>query len=430
MKLVLISIITIIMVIIASSRTVKTTAMVFLIVMRGILSPNCAWWNISDLLLEDSSGIDLYFKLRKEYGITPVPLNFINTRVWLITDKAKIRFILNNSPTLFGAGRLKYDMFKSFMPKNLGISQGCPWIKRRALNEHVLSTGNPHPLRHIFQSVIREELDNLESLPTTYSEFKILAQRASGRIIFGEYIPSDIFQIFIQANSISSVVSGNTTIDPRIKNLADAYFRQAIRKRSPSQATCLMDLIVDGDISEITDQIPHWIFPIVGIYLVNIPRMLTLMCHHPETFRDIDNQLHQRHLILETFRLNNPVVTTFRTARVPVIFDNQQYPVGTQFVILNNPVLRDSQYFNDPDKFIPDRWYDLSEDDYHVLMFNQGPQRCPGKDLTIVLMSDFLDIFVERLGNRMLISNFQLDRNKIPQMINPCALSFSFLEKG
>ena len=34
-----------------------------LIVMRGILAPNCGWFNISDLLIgDDSSGINLYNK--------------------------------------------------------------------------------------------------------------------------------------------------------------------------------------------------------------------------------------------------------------------------------------------------------------------------------------------------------------------------------
>ena len=52
-----------------------------LIIARGILGPNCYWFNISDKLLDDGSGINLFYKFRRQQG--DVPKTYANI------DKAK-----------------------------------------------------------------------------------------------------------------------------------------------------------------------------------------------------------------------------------------------------------------------------------------------------------------------------------------------------
>ena len=98
-----------------------------------------------------------------------------------------------------------------------------------------------------------------------------------------------------------------------------------------------------------------------------------------------------RQCILESLRLNNLVVTTFRTLLQDFTFDNKySFKKGTQFLILNNPVLREKEYFEKPDQFIPERWTPEMEKSYYAISFNQGPQRCPGKELAIYIMSSFI----------------------------------------
>ncbi|NIR11881.1 MAG: cytochrome P450, partial [Candidatus Aminicenantes bacterium] len=99
-----------------------------------------------------------------------------------------------------------------------------------------------------------------------------------------------------------------------------------------------------------------------------------------------------RAVILETLRLNNPVVTTFRTLDSDYTFSHsgRSFSKGDQFLILNNPVLRDPTFFYEPNRFIPERWVPSLEGSYYAIMFNQGPQKCPGKDLAIFILGSSL----------------------------------------
>ena len=155
-----------------------------------------------------------------------------------------------------------------------------------------------------------------------------------------------------------------------------------------------------------------------------------------------DNSLsylpHLRKCILETLRLNNPVVTTFRTLMPdqyvfptfpthhhPTNPQNQSknptYTKGDQFLILNNPVLRDPEYFTQPNSFLPNRWTPEMENSYYAIMFNQGPQKCPGKDLAIFILQSFTTHYLNHPDYNPDTKLYpQLDMKNVPQMINPC----------
>ena len=70
--------------------------------------------------------------------------------------------------------------------------------------------------------------------------------------------------------------------------------------------------------------------------------------------------------------------------------ENYSFKKGTQFLILNNPVLREKEFFNAPNRFIPSRWTPAMEKSYYAISFNQGPQKCPGKELAIYLAQNFI----------------------------------------
>ena len=90
---------------------------------------------------------------------------------------------------------------------------------------------------------------------------------------------------------------------------------------------------------------------------------------------------------METLRLNNPVITTFRTLTSDFTFQGgYSFKKGTQFLILNNPILREKEFYKEPNKFIPSRWTPEMEKSFYAISFNQGPQKCPGKELAIYLL--------------------------------------------
>ena len=86
MKLYIIIILLIILIIFTNYDYIKIWILNRLIVQRGILAPNCFWYKISDLLLTDGAGINLYNKFKDKYG------DFAPTYMF----HEKIYIVLNN----------------------------------------------------------------------------------------------------------------------------------------------------------------------------------------------------------------------------------------------------------------------------------------------------------------------------------------------
>ena len=78
--------------------------------------------------------------------------------------------------------------------------------------------------------------------------------------------------------------------------------------------------------------------------------------------------------------------------------------------------------------FIPERWTQEMESSYYAISFNQGPQRCPGKELVIFLMQSFMYNFVKvkHIHYNTFIKTMDIDTTNIPQMTNPCQTYFRF----
>ena len=62
------------------------------IVKRGILSINCPWFRVSDFLLNDTSGVDLYNEMKRKHGDFPLTTQF-NEQVYLVTNVSYLSLI-------------------------------------------------------------------------------------------------------------------------------------------------------------------------------------------------------------------------------------------------------------------------------------------------------------------------------------------------
>jgi len=417
-----------------------------LIVSRGILSPNCKWYNISDILIsDDSSGVKLYNRYKKKYGDFAECYMF-NIKMYLVTNNNYIKTILDNSPDLFSVGEIKKSFFKSFMSKNVGVSTGCPWKSRRYMNEIALDTDKLHRYSKKFNNDAYNELLNIkDKKELDFNDFINYGKKMVSKIIFNtEDINEDIFKIFKEANNTIVFKYKDFKINEKIYNNYINILIQHIRNPN-SKSLIELCLSVSNNEEEITHQIPHFIFPINGLYITTIPRLLLLLCNHHNEFQKVIEEINNinyndyniskqiynleylRKCILETLRLNNPVITTFRSLTKDYSFDNKySFKKGTQFVILNNPVLREDEYYKDPDKFIPSRWTKEMEQSYYAISFNQGPQQCPAKELSIFLAQSFIYNFIKifNIGKSKMISCKKINTDKSPQIINPCKIKF------
>ncbi len=445
-KIIIIIILLLILLYMYFSNQIKFYIISKIIVLRGILAPNCFWWKISELFIKDASAVELYNRFKESYGDFALTTMF-GKKIYIVTNNNYIRTILDNSPNIFGVGELKYKFFKSFMSKNVGVSQGCPWKRRRKMNEQVLLTDKIHTYarKHDYDNkvIIEQNLSNKNEL--NFNDFIEFGKRMASKVVFNEdRISDDIFAIFSEANSISALNNPDFKIDQKIFNTYTAFLKKHIQNPNEHSLVKLCTQY-ETDEDEIIHQIPHFIFPIVGLYNSVIPRLLLFLCNHPRVFQKVIKEIKEpqfnntshtsiykleylRKCILETLRLNNPVVTTFRTLLVDFEFDQKyKFKKGTQFLILNNPVLREKEFFTNPNKFIPERWTSQMEKSYYAISFNQGPQRCPGKELAIFLCQNFIVHFFMFFGileNYKIIKCNKINTEHMPQMINPCGIKF------
>lgn len=426
--------------IIVNWNNILINYMVFFIINRGLINPNCFWWNMSSLLLNDPNGVNLYNKLKIQYNDF-VPINIAGTNMYLINNIDHIKEILNNSPNTFCVGRLKYNFFKPFMKLNVGVSKGCPWKRRRILNDEVLFNNQLHINANYYNYHINKILE--KHIPINFTEFQETAKHIISRIVFNkEIIPEQIFKIFIIANTPWAVINPNF----KLPNDINTFYRNFIWKELQNpRPNSLVSLCTNSNLEkeELIDQVPHWIFPIGGIIHTVTSRLLVMLCNNERVFKklirqlrqidindvnDINSEIYLRNCILETLRLNNLVTSTFRTLCEDYTFkDGKSFNKGTQFLILNNPILREKECFIEPDKYIPERWNDKLEESYCSIMFNQGPQKCPGKEISIFLIKSFIIHYLKHsgvlYGDRNIITQ-KIDKNNIPQMINPCQITF------
>ena len=77
--------------------------------------------------------------------------------------------------------------------------------------------------------------------------------------------------------------------------------------------------------------------------------------------------------------------------------------------------LRDPTYFPNPHEYNPNRWYDKNlEFKVYNLIFSQGPQICPGKNLILFL----LEILFTNI-QPIFKSKKKLDLHDLPDSLNP-----------
>lgn len=445
-KVLLMILIILIVYIFIRKNDLKVTLINLLVVLRGILAPNCFWYNISDKILNDSSGVNLYNTYKRNYGDF-VMSNMFRKKVYIVTNIKYVKTILDNSPNLFSVGKLKKTFFKSFMKKNVGVSTGCPWKKRRYVNEVALDTDRLHIYSEKYNNDIHEQLIKWSNKSViTYEDFYSLGKTMVAKIVFNSNnIDDDIFKIFSEANSIQVFYNSNFKINSKIYNNYITTLNHYIE--NPNKKSLIeLCMLVTNDKEEVLHQIPHFIFPIVGLFVNNIPRLLLLLCNHPDILDKVINEIYSirnndvnshtsvynliflRKCILETLRLNNPVITTFRTLTQDYTFDNKySFKKGTQFVILNNPILREKEFFEKPNEFVPSRWTSKMEKSYYAISFNQGPQRCPGKELAIYLMQIFVYNFIKirNIGIENRLTTNKINTNSISQSLNPCNIKFN-----
>ncbi len=415
---------------------IRVNILTNLVISRGVIAINCFWYKITELFFRDGSGINLFNDLKKKYGDFALT-NVFGKDCFLVTNINDIKYILDNSPYLFNVGELKYRFFKTFMKNNVGVSGGCPWKRRRKINDYALETDKLHTFYKIYDGNMHNLIKNTGDV-IKLEDLLHIGRNNVYKIVFNSNdVHEDVFNIFSQSNNTDAFYNKNFSVESSVyknyKNTLEKFINNP-------QKESLIDLCmkVSNNKDDVFHQIPHFIFPIFGLFLTTTPRLLILLCSHSEKLKevikevnnnDVNNLPYLRKCIMETVRLNAPVISLFRTLEEDTLLNKRYFKKGTQLLLLTNPILRQPEHFQNAYKFVPERWNEKLEKEYYAISFSQGPQKCPGKELAIFLVQSFVYnlIRVKQIGRKTkIISNKKVDVNNIPQVINTCDVVFNF----
>jgi cytochrome P450 len=419
-----------VLIIVLNWETIQINLIVIFTLNRGIISQNCFWWSLNDFL-PDATGAEVYKTLKSQGRF--IKLNVLGEHIYLLTDIDDIQQLLELSPDPFGPGKIKKNFFSTFIPKNVGISTGKDWEYKREYNDKVLEIDRLHQYNQSFGEYIEKVFTEVR--PKTFTDFTEATRKITSKIIFGTYDYDPIlYKVFKQADSILSARFNVNTVDAYDLEEYRNYMRRELEAPKPNTLLSLANthhtlLPMDS----VIDQIPHWVFPIAGLFSVHLPRLMVVLANHPEELAKVRREIQEetqfrrtsyvRKCILELFRLNNAVNSTFRGITEPFKFENSDttFEEGTQFAFFNNSILRD--LFDSPNQFVPSRWSPEFEESNVDFMFNQGNQRCPGKELVISLLTQGVGTYL-RLNNYSIETNIKLNTNFIPYILNPCTITF------
>jgi cytochrome P450 len=419
-----------VLIIVLNWEMIQINLIVIFTLNRGIISQNCFWWSLNDFL-PDATGAEVYKTLKSQGRF--IKLNVLGEHIYLLTDIDDIQQLLELSPDPFGPGKIKKNFFSTFIPKNVGISTGKDWEYKREYNDKVLEIDRLHQYNQSFGEYIEKVFTEVR--PKTFTDFTEATRKITSKIIFGTYDYDPIlYKVFKQADSILSARFNVNTVDADDLEEYRNYMRRELEAPKPNTLLSLANthhtlLPMDS----VIDQIPHWVFPIAGLFSVHLPRLMVVLANHPEELAKVRREIQEetqfrrtsyvRKCILELFRLNNAVNSTFRGITEPFKFENSDttFEEGTQFAFFNNSILRD--LFDSPNQFVPSRWSPEFEESNVALMFNQGNQRCPGKELVISLLTQGLTKYLS-LNNHTIETNVKLNTEFMPYVINPCTITF------
>lgn len=116
------------------------------------------------------------------------------------------------------------------------------------------------------------------------------------------------------------------------------------------------------------------------------------------TFEKLDSLKHLKNVINEAFRLYPPVSVIGREALSDDKFGDFVIKKGTNISIPVTSIHHDKRWYTSPESFIPSRWNDpeLASQKGIFLPFGSGPRLCIGAGFSLMKISTFLIVLLQR----------------------------------
>lgn len=384
----------------------------------------------------DGQAVGVMRGMRKGHGPRPLWVHLVKDSALLLLDVEDVARALDGSPQPFASDPpAKRTGMGHFQPDALTLSRGELWADRRRFTESVLESPKvKHSLGNRFVAIVVEELAELEDT-ITYDALHAAYRRITRRIVLGDAARDDeeiselLGELMSQANGLPSDRSDEYA--PFMEALS-SYAESA---PDGSLAGIAMDAESTPD-TRVDGQLPHWLFAMQDTLSANAMRALALIAAQPEV-ADVDEELaikpgtataitrmpRLRAALQEAMRLWPTTPLLSRELLADVVWHGVRVPAGTQVLIPNSFHHRDPERLGDAaDRFTPEGWLtgDFSRD-RGFNHFSQGPQGCPGSNLSLLIGTATLS-FVLRAGPLSYDSDKLAAGRDLPHMLDVFSL--------
>ncbi|WP_167380052.1 cytochrome P450 [Mycobacterium gastri] len=170
----------------------------------------------------------------------------------------------------------------------------------------------------------------------------------------------------------------------------------ARRRATPNCGTAdLLDLMLRADGVPLSDnEIRDQIFTImlagqettaitVGWAIERLLRSPSAMKKATAEARSTDATTYMEAVVHETLRLRPPITGLGRVTRQPITLGGYDFPANVLIAPLIRSIHRKPELYDDPDRFMPERFLDTPPGVYSLIPFGGGSHRCLGDRLAV-----------------------------------------------
>ena len=361
--------------------------------------------------------------------------------------------VLSESPDPFSpASSEKRGALAHFEPRNVLVSTGTDRTVRRALQEQALDTASPvHRYADSFLPVIEEEADALllaakagGGTPGGTLDWPLLTAAwhlAVRRVVFGDAARDDVELTDMLARLRKD--ANWSGLKPRRNGVRTEFLvrvRAGIEAAPPGTLASALRGRPDSGPAAPSDQVPQWLFAFEPAAMAAF-RALALLASHAdqaalarqEIARDVSggrNLPFLRACVLESLRLWPTTPMILRQTNREVAWENGTMPARCGVLVFAPYFHRDGRRLPQADTFDPGLWLQHHDalpgdpEDWGVVPFSDGPARCPGRQLVLLLTSALLARLLQ--DNTFTLESHRLSPGRpLPGTLNHFALRFS-----
>ncbi|SHK30321.1 Cytochrome P450 [Roseomonas rosea] len=360
----------------------------------------------------DRRAVETVRALRDRHGDGPLVLPVPFHPYALILSPAHVSRVLELSPEPYAAASdEKRSALSHFEPHAVLISDNAARQARRPYNEAVLDTPCPmHRLAARFRAVVEDEAQEMTEAADHFGEldwpgFARAWWRMARRVVLGEGARDDdrvtdlIAKLRADANW--------AFLMPRRRRLQARFFERLdehLQRAEPGSLAAIIRATPAAPGTDALGQVPQWLFALDALARATF-RTLALLGTHPALRSRAEAEIQAREpqdlpflraCVLDTLRLWPTTPVILRQATRDVEWEHGLLRRGTGIIIFAPFFHRDETRLPQAHRYAPETWLEGRPEDQGLVPFSDGPARCPGRNISLMLSSMMLAALLRR----------------------------------